>query len=496
MTDHDKQTNEPEILDATVVPDPADPTDAPAPIPPAALRSGQAPPGGQDLAVRVAEPPALFLEDAQNPKKRLDVAVEYASAIADVIKRQRLAVRIGNKHHVEIAGWQVAGTICRVAVKIVDSGPVRNPVTGEPHVTEYEVHVKDYEWVAPAGGGKRQKRHKADRTYTVKGWDWWARAEARLPDGTLVGSSDSIVRRTEDKWAKDDDTALLGMAQTRASSRGYRSALGWIIDLAGYSTTPAEDMRGRRNTEERPPEAKPLPWWAAPADDEDKKRAVAALDFMLAQPSYESAEERARLVSTALSAIADLPSGEGEGTVGYVPTLTAKTLSIAARAVHSDRNPQRADDTAGAQPADTEAQTVNDSERAAREEAAQSTKSQPQQPDQESEAQAAADEQQNGSSVQGRQLGALMRTGGYEQKTVRALCELLFEVSGAEALEELELRQLCELLKTARIGATNDSHLRRATDAAAQQQDRPDARQRLRRWLVDRAAEDANRRAA
>jgi hypothetical protein len=51
-----------------------------------------------------------------------------------------------------------------------------------------------------------------------------------------------MVSRAEEKWSRRDDYALRSMAETRAESRAWRKAIGWIVHLAGYNPTPAEEM--------------------------------------------------------------------------------------------------------------------------------------------------------------------------------------------------------------------------------------------------------------
>ena len=46
----------------------------------------------------------------------------------------------------------------------------------------------------------------------------------------------------EKTWAGRDDYALRSMAQTRATSKAMRQPLGFIITLAGFDATPAEEM--------------------------------------------------------------------------------------------------------------------------------------------------------------------------------------------------------------------------------------------------------------
>ena len=43
-------------------------------------------------------------------------------------------------------------------------------------------------------------------------------------------------------WSGRDDYALRSMAQTRAVSKALRLPLGFIVALAGYEATPADEM--------------------------------------------------------------------------------------------------------------------------------------------------------------------------------------------------------------------------------------------------------------
>jgi Sec-independent protein translocase protein TatA len=277
-------------VDSTAVEDPE------PEAPPVVATSHELVPSAQSV-------PALFVEDVADPGARFDVAARYATAAKDVITRQKLAVRIGNKDHVEIGGWQVLGTMAGVAVDVVDWGPMANRVTGEPILTEYEVYVK------------------AQRTYTVKGRDWWAKAEARLPSGVVIGSAIGIVTRGEDKWAKDDDTALLAMAQTRASSRAYRSALGWVMHLAGYSVTPAEDMPGGGTRSPSPSASDPERPLGPAVANGDAGKASRALTYLL--DGDETAAER---------------SWQGiHDEAGYMPAAVAGAIRTVANALREAR---------------------------------------------------------------------------------------------------------------------------------------------------------------
>jgi len=404
MSDHDKQTNEPEILDATVVPGPAD---------------AAAPPRGAEL-VRATRAegtlmplPAEQVVEGMRAYQRLLRELLESSDWQSTDKNGNALERPFLKKCV----WRKIASAFNLSFERIYNCVEREP-DGTPLRAEVWIRA-----VAPNGQYGDGDGYCSAEEGRFKGW------------------------RGRQKLEND----LRATAATRAKNRA-------TADLVGMGEVSAEEISPAGEADDE--QARILAAGAR-ASDELVKVGLDALTKLLGdRPAAARAAERS---------VADH---------GHLPVAAGRMLCHAAseqaalgreRDQQGERRPE---------PHPGEADTA---------EAEQHGEDAPKPQD---------DNGSNASSVQGRQLDALMHTGGYEQETVQALCELLFEVPGAEALDELELRQLCELLKTARIGATHDSHLRRATDAAAQQLDRPEACQRLRRWLVDRAAEDANRRAA
>ena len=127
-------------------------------------------------------------------------ATEYANALASVIRAKHLYKTIGQKNHVFVEGWTLCGSMLGVF----------------PVCT----------WTRPVEGG------------------WEARVEARTLSGAVVGAAEASCLRAESNWKNRDDFALRSMAQTRATSKAMRLPLGFIVVLAGYEGTPAEEMDG------------------------------------------------------------------------------------------------------------------------------------------------------------------------------------------------------------------------------------------------------------
>jgi hypothetical protein len=138
----------------------------------------------------------LFRTD--DPVQVLAKATETADALASVLKSRKLTSKIQGRDHVNVEGWQTLGSMLGVTPVCV--------------------------WTRSLDNG------------------WEARVEARTLDGRVVGAAEAMCTRAERTWAKRDDYALRSMAQTRATSKALASPLRFVITLAGYEGTPAEEM--------------------------------------------------------------------------------------------------------------------------------------------------------------------------------------------------------------------------------------------------------------
>lgn len=137
---------------------------------------------------------------ASNPAEVVARSIEAADALVDVINAKKLWVNISGRSHVLVDGWTLLGSMCGV----------------------FPVVVWTHKLTDPDG--------------------WEARVEARTLAGAIVGAAEAECLRSEKQWGGRDDYALRSMAQTRATSKALRGPLGFIVHLAGFSATPAEEM--------------------------------------------------------------------------------------------------------------------------------------------------------------------------------------------------------------------------------------------------------------
>lgn len=69
-----------------------------------------------------------------------------------------------------------------------------------------------------------------------------ARVILRHSSGAIVGAGEGICSNKERNWAGRDEFAIKSMAQTRATGKAARLGFSWIVAMAGYEGTPAEEM--------------------------------------------------------------------------------------------------------------------------------------------------------------------------------------------------------------------------------------------------------------
>lgn len=151
-----------------------------------------------DVPIEVADTAPLTLFGTSDPQAVVERATAVATALADILKKRKLVKKLGSNEYVLLEGWTLLGSMLGVFA-----------------------HV---EWTRPV----------------VDGWE--ARGVVRTLAGAAVGSAEAMCTSREPKWAHQEDYAIRSMAQTRALAKALRMPLGFIVELAGYAATPAEEM--------------------------------------------------------------------------------------------------------------------------------------------------------------------------------------------------------------------------------------------------------------
>ena len=131
---------------------------------------------------------------------KIEVATKVAASLKNVIKSQDLAVKIGPSEYVTAEGWEVLGTMlgCTPFVEeVVEITPDKSP----------------------------KFMYKA--TVSIRQGE------------TILSRASAMAERNN---MQKDRPSVYSMAQTRALGKAYRMALSWIVKMADYEPTPAEEM--------------------------------------------------------------------------------------------------------------------------------------------------------------------------------------------------------------------------------------------------------------
>ncbi len=167
------------------------------------------------MAQAIDNPPAIAGEvmavelgtlQATTPSALVSGATDMAGNLSRIIQQQRLSVGIQGKQYVKVEGWTTLGTMMGVVAREVET-------------TEQ------------------------DGIYTA------VVELVRISDGVVIsrasaecGAPDEKDRKGKQVWSNRPRYARRSMAQTRATSKACRLAFSWVMTLAGYEATPAEEM--------------------------------------------------------------------------------------------------------------------------------------------------------------------------------------------------------------------------------------------------------------
>jgi len=153
---------------------------------------------------------------AVGPSELVAGAAAIAKVLADVIERQQLYTVLSGRKYVRVEGW----TTCAALLGLT------------PHEERVEQH--DGVYVATVqlrrlDNGRRVSRASAE-----------------------CGADDEVDRHGKPMWANRPAYARRSMAITRATGKACRLPLSWVMTMAGYEATPAEEMEPDGDAAPRP----------------------------------------------------------------------------------------------------------------------------------------------------------------------------------------------------------------------------------------------------
>lgn len=171
----------------------------------------------EERALTIVESREMLAETI-TPEGTVSLATRMATALKDIVEKQKLYALIQGKKYPQVEAWMTIARMDNVVAREVIGGILRHDDGS------YEATVE----------------------------------LIRLSDGMVIGRGSALCGTAGDApWEKRAEPARRSMAVTRATSRAFRQQYSWIMALAGYEPTPADEMP--HDAEQRPIGAHPTP---------------------------------------------------------------------------------------------------------------------------------------------------------------------------------------------------------------------------------------------
>jgi len=148
------------------------------------------------------------------PSATVTRAKEAATSLQAVIRTKPKPVVIRGEQYLEFEDWQLLGQFYGVAVQTGNAESVEiNGATGaKASASLYDIHT-----------------------------------------GIVLGGTgaEAYCMSNEERWNSRPWHQLASMAQTRAGAKALRNRFAWVVVLAGYRATPAEEMESERRPDDK-----------------------------------------------------------------------------------------------------------------------------------------------------------------------------------------------------------------------------------------------------
>jgi hypothetical protein len=159
---------------------------------------------GEELSLQLAQEAQQYSLDAGSPEEKIKRASECAKLIKHVMMSKKKPVIVNEEIYPELEDWLIAANFYGCIPKVVSTR----------FTTEYG--AVGFEAVAEL---------------------------IRLSDGAVISRAESMCLMDEQRWSGKPMYAIRSMAQTRACAGVMRRVFSWILVLAGYRPTPAEEIK-------------------------------------------------------------------------------------------------------------------------------------------------------------------------------------------------------------------------------------------------------------
>jgi hypothetical protein len=169
------------------------------------------------------------------PETTLANAMTAAKALQTVIAGKKKPVIMNGEQYLEFEDWQTCGQFYGLTVGTHDAVPVEIDGVKGAKARADLVDLRTGQVIEGAGAEAYCMRDE-EKWNTRPKYEWQGEGD----DRHKVKVGDEVV-----PWFQ-----LASMAQTRAGAKAFRNRLAWVVVLAGYRPTPAEEMTGNEGRAE------------------------------------------------------------------------------------------------------------------------------------------------------------------------------------------------------------------------------------------------------
>ena len=160
-----------------------------------------------------------------SPEAVLDNAKVAAKALVTVLSQKKKPVIMNGEQYLEMEDWQTCGQFYGYSVKTYGAELVE--IDGVKGAKAY-ADLIDIKTGLVVSGAEAYCMRDEEKWNTRPKYEWQGEGK----DARRVKIADEPV-----PWFQ-----LASMAQTRAGAKAFRNRLAWVVVLAGYKPTPAEEM--------------------------------------------------------------------------------------------------------------------------------------------------------------------------------------------------------------------------------------------------------------
>lgn len=203
-----------------------------------------------------------------------DQILQFGAVLKSYIVENKLSTNIGGKDYAHVDAWKFAGmnfgltAICDEPVRI--SGKENIHIIYAKRTVTRSSKSWDEEfpcYISTLIPSEKEesildKKYKDKITKTVikEYFNYKCSCRiVRLSDGMTISTGFATCSNLESKKVSFDEYAVNSMSQTRSIGKGYRNLLGYVMNAAGYQSTPAEEMEEQQEEAPRQSSSKSKP---------------------------------------------------------------------------------------------------------------------------------------------------------------------------------------------------------------------------------------------